>query len=285
MAIRPDNINVHGLWIGKTLSALELLAIHSFIRNGHVFHLWTYEPVTNPLPQEVICMDANNIIPESKIFRYRHRNQFGHGKGSLGGFSDIFRYKLLYEHGGWWTDMDITCLKPLNFQEPYVFRTHQGLKMVGNLMKCPPKSELMLNCYEKASIEINAENKDWHRPIQILCDEVKKLNLENYIFDFTNPDSWRKIRKMLVSDIQIPEYWLAIHWVNEEWRRNKVNKNSYVPHSVYGNLLKLNQLANQQPSPISVFYYKFHQSYFLAGLRQSYWYFKRNLFSNHNHQK
>lgn len=275
MILTEDNIHVNALWIGKKLSKLELLTIHSFINKGHIFILWAYDTIETPLPKGVICKDANVILPKDKIFRYKYRNQFGHGKGSLGGFSDIFRYKLLYEQGGWWTDMDITCLKPLNFCEPYVFRTHQILLVVGNLMKCPPKSELMLNCYNKAVEQINEDNTDWHKPIQILCDEIELLNLKNYIKDFTNPDSWQLIRKMVTQTYPILDSWYAIHWVNEEWKRNKVNKEKFLSDSTVYKLFKKYKIPVKYFRGINKLIYSIKQSYFISGLRQSYWYYKR----------
>ena len=275
--LNPDNIIVHGLWIGNNLSPLEMLTIYSFINNGHIFYLWLYNPVENKLPERVICKDANTIIPENKIFRYKYKNQFGHGKGSLGGFSDIFRYKLLYEYGGWWSDMDITCLKPLDFKEQFVFRTHHDLKLVGNLMKCPKNSVLMKECYEKAILNINEDNKDWNMPIQILVDEVKQQNLEEFILELTNPDSWRLIRKYLNTNITIPKSWYAIHWVNEEWKRNQINKNIFKANSTYGILMEKYGFSSNSISKMSLFFYTLNLSYFAASLRQMPWFLHRKI--------
>ena len=99
-----DNEIVHMLWIGDTLSAMEQLTVQSFLQCGYRVYLWTYSPDLFA-PAGVVRKDANEIIPEEKIFTYNHYNKFGHGKKSYSGFSDIFRYKLLYEHGGIWSDM------------------------------------------------------------------------------------------------------------------------------------------------------------------------------------
>jgi hypothetical protein len=224
MALLQDNQTIHGLWIGNRLSLVELLCIQSFLDNDHAFVLWTYEKLENELPDGVIIRDANQVIPREKIFRYKNRNQFGHGKGSYAGFSDIFRYKLLYEHGGWWVDMDVTCLKPLDFTTPYVFRNHHDLKVVGNIIKCPPKSELMLRCYQKAIAEVDAENRDWNKPIRILNETIEELGLQQYIFEISNRDSWNDVRKLAIRKTPVPAHWYVIHWVNEEWRRNNIHK-------------------------------------------------------------
>jgi hypothetical protein len=249
--LNSSNKIVHSLWIGKTLSNVELLTVLSFIANGHDFYLWTYETIETDLPKGVILKDANSILHHDKIFRYKNKNQFGHGKGSLAGFSDIFRYKLLYEQGGWWIDMDVTCLKPFDFEEEYVFRKHHELNLVGNMMKCPQESELMRLCYEKAYEEVDENNTDWHKPINILNEFVKKLDLEIFVKDFSNQDIWADISVMIYKRKKIPNYWCAIHWANEEWRRNNINKNYFFEKSLIGDFMLLYDLT---PAEVSLFY-------------------------------
>jgi len=227
-----ENKIVHGLWIGRRLSLVELLCMRSFLAQGHEFHLWTYESLDTEIPPDVILEDASRIIPEQQVFVYKHRNQFGHGKGSYAGFSDIFRYNLLSIHGGWWTDMDVVCLSPLDFKDAYVFRTHHDFPVVGNIMKCPAGTPLMARCYEKASAVVNADNSDWNLPIKILNDEITAAGLQLYIREFSNQDSWRYIRNLLYRNPRLPGHWKVLHLVNEEWRRNKINKNA-VPRFSY----------------------------------------------------
>ena len=235
-----SNKTVNALWIGEYLSSTELLTINSFLNKGHSFVLWSYNELKTELPKAVILKDANEIFPKSKVFSYKYSNQFGHGKGSYAGFSDIFRYKLLYLHGGWWTDMDVTCLKALDFETDYVFRTHHDLKLVGNIMKCPKNSLLMKKCFEEAVEKVTENNRDWHLPIQILVDNVKELGLTSYIRSFSNPDSWNVIRKFLAKEVEIPQNWYIIHWVNEEWRRNKIDKTTFLKNSLYAKLANEN---------------------------------------------
>jgi hypothetical protein len=240
----PENANhiINGLWIGNQLSILENLTIRSFLNKGHQFNLWVYDKSVAPLPSGVSIRDANEIIPFEEVFTYRFKNQFGHGQGSYAGFSDIFRYKLLYQYGGWWVDMDVTCLKPFDFEAPYVFRTHHDLRIVGNIMKCPPGSELMKVCYEKAVSQVSEVNRDWNLPIKILNETVEALDLGKYILELSNQDSWLVIRKMIRRNAEIPGHWYAIHWVNEEWRRNKVDKNYCGEHSTLRKLFIQNNL-------------------------------------------
>jgi hypothetical protein len=222
--LTEDNKIVHGLWIGSQLSKIELLTIKSFINKGHEFHLWAYGPITS-LPEGVITEDANDIIDSTKIFRYKNTNTFGHGKGSVSGFSDIFRYKLLYEKGGWWTDMDMTCLQPLNIGSPYFFRSHHQLFLVGNIMKAPKGSELMALSYKEANETIDENNTDWHKPIEVLNKYVDELQLGQYVYSgYSNEDNWDEVKLYATGKVEIPGKYMVLHWMNEEWRSRKMNK-------------------------------------------------------------
>jgi len=236
--ITDDNLHVNGLWIGNTLSKIELLTIYSFANCGHIFHLWTYGKFDYNFPPGVVIEDANDIIPYEKVFRYKHTNKYGHGKGSVSGFSDIFRYKLLYEKGGWWVDMDVTCVKPLNFSAPYFFRLHHQLEVVGNVIKCPPKSDLMLACYNEASATVNEENTDWHKPIEILNKYIAEKQLQNYIYrPVSNLDIWSELVGFAIGDTPLPKHYRFVHWMNEEWRSRDIDKNTVRYRSTLGKLM------------------------------------------------
>jgi len=111
---------IQSLWVGDKLSTFERLSVASFLANGHDFHLYTYTDLANA-PKGTHLKDANEIIPEKKIFTYR--------KGSYAGFADWFRWKLLFKKGNFWVDTDTVCLKPYLFDESIVF----GLQSVGSI--------------------------------------------------------------------------------------------------------------------------------------------------------
>jgi hypothetical protein len=224
-----SNKIVHGMWVGNTLSKLELLTIHSFLDHGHEFHLWAYSKIRTTLPREVVIQDATEIIPNAGIFKKRDTDtETGVGKGSLGApFSDIFRFKLLYEKGGYWVDMDVTCLKPFNFSDEYVFRTHR-IGVVGNIMKCPPKSEIMWRAFETTS-RLADENAEWLLGNRILTENVNRLGLARYIRnDVCSEDSWWHVVKPFIEeDRPVPDHLHAIHWINEFWRTLRVEGGIY----------------------------------------------------------
>lgn len=224
--MRADNSIIHGLWIGKKLSPIELLTLHTFTGFGHQFYLWVYEDLQNEIPDGVILKNANVIMHESTIFRKKENDpKWGIGKGSLGTFSDIFRYKLLYEYGGWWVDMDVSCLKPIDIESSYYFRGHPILPMVGNIMKTPKGCPAMKAAYEIAHEECDENVKEWLRTNQILSEQVHYHDLQKYInTTHSNRDWWYEVEAFLYSKASLPEEWIFLHWMNEEWRRKGLDK-------------------------------------------------------------
>jgi glycosyltransferase involved in cell wall biosynthesis len=241
--LSDDNLTVHGLWIGSTLSRLELLTIRSFIHFGHEFHLWLYNPIENNLPAGVFVRDAETILPMAAIFKNNTIDPItGVGKGSLGAFSDLFRYKLLAEHGGIWVDMDVTCLQRFDFAEAYWFRTHR-IGVVGNIMKCPSGSELMRVLYQAAASSVDAASQ-WLAANQLLSEYVAALGLSNFVHDdLCNPDDWRVVRPMIEGFRAPPDQWVAIHWGHEFWRsvgsKEGLDKESPPPGSLLHELYRV----------------------------------------------
>lgn len=246
-----SNQIINGLWIGTSLSKIELLTIKSFVSHGHQFRLWTYNAMDIPEIEGLELMDANEILTEDFVFSYKHKNSYGHGAGSYAGFSDIFRYKLLYEKGGWWVDMDVACLKAFDFEQPYFFRAHHELPVVGNVMKCPPKSALMQECFELAVKKVDENNTDWHLPIQILNDQIEKNQLSKYIVpQVSNNDWWDQTKSYIFTMKKVPDNWYFIHWQNEEWRSRGLDKNNLRFHSTLGKMMRENGLL---PAKISLY--------------------------------
>lgn len=96
---------INGLWMSDNdeLPIMAVMSINSYIKHGHQFILWSYLPQYKNLPKNCILKDANEIIPQSEAYKdvletYAH-------------FSDLWRWKFLYENGGFWTDLDVICLK------------------------------------------------------------------------------------------------------------------------------------------------------------------------------
>jgi hypothetical protein len=174
---------VQSLWVGNPLSDMEKYSIQSFLNACHEFHLFTYAPVKG-IPKGVKVKDGNKIMPKKDVFRL---------KNTFLPFSDIFRYKMLYENGGYWVDLDMICLKKLNFKEPFVFSSERTIqkgayamkvKYVPNIgiLKAPPKSEFYKELYEKCmEHHRKGKNKDKIKYMRILRDMIDKYNYHKYV--------------------------------------------------------------------------------------------------------
>ncbi|MBL0720319.1 hypothetical protein JI742_10510 [Piscinibacter sp. Jin2] len=259
--MKADNLVVHGMWIGTHLSPIELLTMQSYLAHGHQFVLWHYDVLTQDLPPGVVRRDASEIIPREQVFNYKHRNQWGHGKGSYAGFSDIFRYKLLHEVGGWWSDMDVTCLRPLDIDTEYAFREHDVLPVVGNVMKAPKGSELMRHCHERAMACVDADNTNWLLPIEILNEGIRQFGLTKYIRrDFSNLDRWDVVVEYGQGMPKFHPDWHVFHWMNEEWRTRGIDKQSCLKRSRLQQLYRQYAVQNVRYLPNRIWLKKLGQS-------------------------
>lgn len=108
---------------------MENLCARSFLYHGHDLHLYCYEPLRN-VPDGVVLKDANEILPESSIYRSRD--------GRLSSFSNFFRWTLLSRHGGIWADMDIVCLRPFDFEDDVIYAYEADGVVNTAVLKFPP---------------------------------------------------------------------------------------------------------------------------------------------------
>lgn len=222
------SIVIKSFWNGNELSLIEQLSINSYLKNGHEFHLYSYSNIDN-IPNGAILLDANDIISGHDVFL--------DGNGTWAGFSNWFRYKLLYEKGGWWSDLDVICLKKLSFKDDFCFSTERipskegddVVIMTTSLIKSAKNSEYLLNLLnyidniDKTFVKWGSLGpKLFH---SILCD----YDFSEYIYtpDVFCPINWNEI-DLLFSPTppKIPNESYTIHLWNEMWRRRSIDKNS-----------------------------------------------------------
>jgi mannosyltransferase OCH1-like enzyme len=232
-AISESNRIVQGLWVGTELTVMEQLSIASFLHNGHEYHLYTYNDVAN-VPSPVLVKDANEILPNSAIFQYKARPTYA-------GFANYFRYKLLFERGGWWADTDLVCLRPFDFKQEYVFSSEirSGAEAANcGAIKAPERSEAMAYAWKVC------QSKDPGRIVwgetgpALTAETVTRFGLDNYIqpyYIFCSVMDWHKLIEPYVSAIDARAY--AVHLWNEMWRLANQDKNSsYHPACIYEQL-------------------------------------------------
>src|SRR5690606_2869061 len=98
---------------------------------GHSVFLHTYNEIED-LPQGVVILDANLIIPKNKIIKHKKT-------GSYALFSDIFRYELLKKIDGLYVDCDVYCLKPIEKPESGYLLSFEDDKLINGAVLALPK--------------------------------------------------------------------------------------------------------------------------------------------------
>lgn len=242
IAMPDTNKIVQSLWIGESLSLNEVLCVMSFIRNNHEFHLYTYEPVKN-IPKECIVKDANEIIPSSEIFYYDEKQSIS-GQKRPTGFSNMFRYKMLFDKGGYWVDMDMICVKPLKFNDLYVFSSESTFSreqtINAGIIKCPKGSEFAKYCYMVCKVKDKTKLKWGEIGPRLVAEGVTKYNLNSYVkpWHYFCPIGYDKINDLIIpTKLQIGKDWYCIHLWNEFWVKKNWDKNKIYYGSLFGSLV------------------------------------------------
>lgn len=234
------------LWVRGPLSTLERLSIVSHLKNGHPVRLFSYDR-TPDLPEGAVWEDARAILPESEVFT----NPAPVGKGGLTVFSNFFRYHLILLRGGIWSDCDSVCLKPLAFAADMenFFGTERlaqapdgkpKARVNSGVFKAPAGSPVMARALEIAK-SVDLAKAPWgstgpaalHQAV--IDTGLAKAMLAPAIF---YPVNWWDIRELVAPDIRLlPDAAHAVHFWNEMWRRNFLDKDaSYDPLSLYERL-------------------------------------------------
>lgn len=249
MPVAQQGVNVHdtnkivqGLWIGESLSLNEVLCIMSFINNGHEFHLYVYEDIKN-IPKECIVKDANEIIPSSEIFYYNEKQSIS-GQKRPTGFSNMFRYKMLYDKGGYWVDMDMICIKYLRFGDPYVFSSESTFSrdqtVNAGIIKCPKGSEFARYCYLISKSKDKSKIKWGEIGPKLVGEGIAKYKLQKYVkpWFYFCPIGYDKFNDLTSpTKLQIEKDWYCVHLWNEFWVKNKMDKNKIYYGSLFGSLV------------------------------------------------
>jgi hypothetical protein len=245
-------MKINCFWHGNSLSLLEKLTLKSFLAHNYKVCLWRYnEQLEIDCPWGVEFGDANEIIPFDELYYYT-----GYGDcrlGSLGGFSDLFRYELLYKKGGVYVDMDNTCINYFDFSADYVIKPHLGCGTVANVLKAPAQSEFLSVCIERTKKNVNKDNNDWILPVKIFNQTVIDLKLEEYIvptdyFGCDSPEDLKILKNgnYIKDRNKLPKY--IIHWCREnsygKWSfKDSYNWHKPKPLSFYYNFLLNNGLS------------------------------------------
>ena len=193
---------VQGFWHGN-LGTMEKMCINSYLKQGHVFHLFSYPSQWQGISLDILkapgfkLRDAKNIVPEDRIRLFPW----------VSIFSDFFRYALLNKNGGWWVDMDTICLKPFDdLTADYVFARdnlgHDDRYVTGFVMKTPPSAPIMWHSYNWINDMSQEErSKLGHMDIgpNLLQRKVPEYGLQSYIAEKKtfDPIPWDHIKEIV----------------------------------------------------------------------------------------
>lgn len=230
------SMTVQALWIGPELSVMERLSAASFLANGHEYHLYVYDDVKY-VPEGASVRDANEILPASMIFQYKHLKSYA-------GFANFFRYKLLLEKGGWWADSDIVCLQPFSFREEHVFASerNEGVEVAtSGVIKAPPGSEAMAYAWQTCRAKDPGQLMWGETGPRLVAEAIRRFSLEQYL---QPPHVFCPLGYLEWAGVLDPGAGLAfgpstraVHLWNEMWRREGRDKNGrYHPDCLYEQL-------------------------------------------------
>lgn len=154
---------IHALWIGGKLNKIAICCLRSFALKGHKVNLHIYREIEN-VPVEINCVDANLILPESKIFKHTKT-------GSYALFSDLFRFELLTKVDGIYVDCDVYCLNPLVIPDSgYALGFEDDNHINGAVLALPKNSDLLATF-------VNISKDPYFIPEWYSRSKKRKLNL------------------------------------------------------------------------------------------------------------
>ena len=109
----------------------EWICINSFLQKGHQYQIYSYD-LGMQVPSGACLLDAREVIPHADYCAHLSLKST-----SYASFSDKFRYKMLYENGGWWVDADVVCFKseiPISYSQSFLCWQHYA-KINNAIMK------------------------------------------------------------------------------------------------------------------------------------------------------
>ena len=128
---------LNALWFGERLGYLEQLSIISAQVQGHPYTLYSYTPeLLQGVPPGVEVRDAAEVMSDPRRVRY-----FDGKFKALG--SDFFRYEIMAKSLGYWVDLDLIFIRPLELMGDYIFGWEGPRSINGAVLKLPAGSAML----------------------------------------------------------------------------------------------------------------------------------------------
>jgi hypothetical protein len=231
---------VQSLWLGSRLSALQVLSLRSFVAHGHEVHLYALEPIEN-VPAGIHLLDASVVLPKDRVFTY----QRGFGRGSPSAFSNLFRYKLLLERGGWWVDTDVVCLRPFDLDADFVFASERAVDgrvtAASCVIKSPAGADWLQYCLDAAERRDPASLEWGEIGPKLIQEAHEHFALQRFLVP---PQVFNPIDYFAYGELQAPAFdharlddSFAVHLWNQKWVSNCLDPDfDGAPDSLYAAL-------------------------------------------------
>jgi hypothetical protein len=222
--------DIHFVWIGPELSLLEQLTIKLYQRQNMNPILWAFDEIKN-VPEGVLMFDANEILPKSTLFTYRNE---GNGS-SVSQWTDRFQLKLLQKYGGWYSQLDVACLRMPPVSN-YYFVHYDATLVDVCFMRAPKDAPFLGACIRLLEQTINADSAmyfGWQDSMHIIGTGVAQFKLQNHCIARTFENGANTYMR---SGMEPESKWDFIHWWNQ--RLTPTVKNDPMPGTFYYKLLK-----------------------------------------------
>ncbi|MER8811268.1 glycosyltransferase [Mesorhizobium australicum] len=180
---------------------------------GHPVRVWSYAPekLEFLVAHGIEVCNADDVMPRALFERIVAGSEIRY-------FSDIFRYALLYEHGGLWMDSDVILLRPFPFRGDHFFNlqwrgSHKGHFVCGNVIYAKPYSRHLRALYEMSISRFHDASGKEFGDIgpKLLSDYIASdagAELREWVFSpmFFNTIDWNEIDRFEKPITELADY-------------------------------------------------------------------------------
>lgn len=235
------SVTMNSLWLGGALRNTELLTIHSHLVKGHNFRLFVYSDPGN-VPEGVELAWARDVWDAD----YRHWKW-------RAAFADAWRYKFLYEHGGWWSDMDNVALRSFEYldEKPFVWGVVHKRKpehLNTGVLKVEKGHPILNSCL---GFMEHADKKRcdptgsavWLWTAAVASHGLEEFTLPWYVFYPIASNDFYNLLKTPAAKLHICAY--AVHIWGHQWKLQKINPNGKFDERCLFEILKRDYLPGK----------------------------------------
>ncbi|MFN4141550.1 hypothetical protein [Aestuariivirga sp.] len=239
------SLPVHMLWVSGELSRLARLSLASFRANGYRVTLWSYDP-------EHLRGEAGDVLDAAVILPLAEEEA-----ANMAYLTSLFRYRLLAERGGIWSDMDVVALaddpqieavplvasekrRPFRHAEPTP--TGESLTQVTNcfMVNPEPRAGDLWHRAVGRVVALNPEERSWENVgPHMLSDLMLKQPEEDVAIlppEAVDPVAWWNVPGFFLEDREPPASPF-MHMYATIWARRGVDADQpFAAHSLAGRL-------------------------------------------------